>query len=120
MTFRIFLHKKLANSVGKKVTNDCFKIAKSGDPNLLPEADVKKSPKQIFGQFLLGRKKGLLHWYRAKRNFFAENCDHNIDPRGRCYDHNFLRIFGNFLQKKLAFCSKTNVMIKILDNLALF
>jgi hypothetical protein len=38
-----------------------------------------------------------------------------IFSRGRCYDHNFLR-FG----KKLAFFSKTNVMIKILHNLALF
>jgi hypothetical protein len=39
--------------------------------------------------------------------------------RGRCYDHNFLRflmIFG----EKMAFVSKTNVMIKILHNLALF
>jgi hypothetical protein len=39
--------------------------------------------------------------------------------RGRCYDHNFPRflpIFG----KKMALFSKTNVMIKILLNLALF
>jgi hypothetical protein len=39
--------------------------------------------------------------------------------RGRCYDHNFLQflpIFG----EKLAFFSKTNVMIKFLHNLALF
>jgi hypothetical protein len=35
---------------------------------------------------------------------------------GRCYDHNFLR----FSAKKLAFFSKTNAMIKILHNLALF
>jgi hypothetical protein len=38
-------------------------------------------------------------------------------PRGRCYDHNFQRflpIFG----KKLAFFSKTNVMIKFLQKLA--
>jgi hypothetical protein len=35
---------------------------------------------------------------------------------GRCYDHNFLR----FSAKKLAFFSKTNVMIKVLHNLALF
>jgi hypothetical protein len=37
----------------------------------------------------------------------------------RCYDHNFLRflpIFG----EKMAFFSKTNVMIKIWHNLALF
>jgi hypothetical protein len=38
---------------------------------------------------------------------------------GRCYDHNFLRylpIFG----EKIAFFSKTNVMIQFLHNLALF
>jgi hypothetical protein len=41
---------------------------------------------------------------------------------GRCYNHNFRRfstIFDNFRRKKLAFFSKTNVMIKILHNLAL-
>jgi hypothetical protein len=31
----------------------------------------------------------------------------------------FSAIFGNFLRKKSEFFSKTNVMIKILDNLAL-
>jgi hypothetical protein len=39
--------------------------------------------------------------------------------RGRCYDHNFLR-FLPILGEKMAFFSKTNVMIKILHNLALF
>jgi hypothetical protein len=38
---------------------------------------------------------------------------------GRCYDHNFLR-FSTIFGKKMAFFSKTNVMIKILHNLALF
>jgi hypothetical protein len=38
---------------------------------------------------------------------------------GRCYDHNFLRFLPIFA-KKLAFFSKTNVMIKFLHNLALF
>jgi hypothetical protein len=42
-------------------------------------------------------------------NFLIENW-------GRCYDHNFLR----FSVKKMAFFSKTKVMIKILHNLALF
>jgi hypothetical protein len=40
--------------------------------------------------------------------------------RGRCYDHNFLRFSTTFSNKKLAFFSKTNVMIKILHDLALF
>jgi hypothetical protein len=39
--------------------------------------------------------------------------------RGRCYDHNFRR-FLTIFGKKLAFFLKTNVMIKILHNLALF
>jgi hypothetical protein len=39
--------------------------------------------------------------------------------RGRCYDHNF-RQFLEFFGKKMAFFSKTNVMIKFLNNLALF
>jgi hypothetical protein len=38
--------------------------------------------------------------------------------RGRCYGHNFLRFLPIF-DKKLAFFSKTIVMIKILHNLAL-
>jgi hypothetical protein len=42
-----------------------------------------------------------------------------IESRGRCYDHNFLRFLPNF-GKQLAFFSKTNIMIKILHNLALF
>jgi hypothetical protein len=42
-----------------------------------------------------------------------------LSIRGRCYDHNFLR-FSTIFGKKLAFFSKTNVMIKILHNLALF
>jgi hypothetical protein len=44
----------------------------------------------------------------------------SVTRLGRCYDHNhwqrFLPIFG----KKLAFFSKTNVMIQFLNNLALF
>jgi hypothetical protein len=39
--------------------------------------------------------------------------------RGRCYDQNFLR-FSSIFGKKLACFSKTNVMIKLLHNLALF
>jgi hypothetical protein len=39
--------------------------------------------------------------------------------RGRCYDHNFLR-FLTIFGEKMAFLSQTNVMIKILHNLALF
>jgi hypothetical protein len=38
---------------------------------------------------------------------------------GRCYDHNFLR-FLTIFGEKMAFFSKTNVLIKILHNLALF
>jgi hypothetical protein len=38
---------------------------------------------------------------------------------GRCYDHNFRRFFPIF-GEKLAFFSKTNVMIRMLHNLALF
>jgi hypothetical protein len=40
--------------------------------------------------------------------------------RGRCYDHNFLRFSPIFGKKNLRFSQKTNVMIKILPNLALF
>jgi hypothetical protein len=40
--------------------------------------------------------------------------------RGRCNDRNFLPFSTIFGEKKLAFFSKTNVMIKILHNLALF
>jgi hypothetical protein len=48
-----------------------------------------------------------------ERFFFpAEN-------RGRCYDHNFLRFFPIF-GEKIGIFSKTNVMITILHNLALF
>jgi hypothetical protein len=39
--------------------------------------------------------------------------------RGRCYDHNFLRVLAIF-GKMLAFFSKTNVVIKFVNNLALF
>jgi hypothetical protein len=39
--------------------------------------------------------------------------------RGRCYDHNFLRFLTIFGEKNGVF-SKTNVMIKLLHNLALF
>jgi hypothetical protein len=38
---------------------------------------------------------------------------------GRCYDHNFLR-FLTIFGEKVAFFSKTNVMINILHKLALF
>jgi hypothetical protein len=38
---------------------------------------------------------------------------------GQCYDHNFLQYLPNF-GEKMAFFSKTNVMIKFLHNLALF
>jgi hypothetical protein len=37
--------------------------------------------------------------------------------RGRCYDHNFLRFLPIF-SEKIAFFSKTNVMIKFLHKLA--
>jgi hypothetical protein len=52
---------------------------------------------------------------------FAGTWQTNVDLwiRGRCCDHNFLRflpIFG----EKMAFFSKTNVMIKFLHNIALF
>jgi hypothetical protein len=54
--------------------------------------------------------------------FYRATIGHKVNDRvtrGRCYDHNFLRflpIFG----EKMAFFSKTNVMIKILHNSALF
>jgi hypothetical protein len=38
---------------------------------------------------------------------------------GRCYDHNFLRFLTVFGEKNGVFL-KNNVMIKILQNLALF
>jgi hypothetical protein len=38
---------------------------------------------------------------------------------GRCYDHNFLRFLTNFRWKKLAFFSKTNVLITFLQKLAI-
>jgi hypothetical protein len=37
----------------------------------------------------------------------------DLTTRGRCYDHNFLRFLPIFGEKKLAFFSKTNVMITI-------
>jgi hypothetical protein len=40
--------------------------------------------------------------------------------RGRCYDHNFLRFLPIFGEKIGVFLKETNVMIKILQNLALF
>jgi hypothetical protein len=42
------------------------------------------------------------------------------ESRGRCYDHNFLRFSPIFDEKKLAFFSKTNVMVIFFQNLALF
>jgi hypothetical protein len=39
--------------------------------------------------------------------------------RGRCYDHNFLR-FSTIFVEKIGVFSKTNVMINIWHNLALF
>jgi hypothetical protein len=42
------------------------------------------------------------------------------DRWGQCYDQNFLLFSTIFGEKKLAFFSKTNVMVKFLDNLALF
>jgi hypothetical protein len=49
----------------------------------------------------------------------AGSVSEKIQSRGRCYGHNFLRFF-TISSKKLAFVSRTNVMIKILHNLALF
>jgi hypothetical protein len=44
-----------------------------------------------------------------------------IIPGGRCYDHNFLRLFfANFRRKKMAFFSKTNVMIIFFKNSSSF
>jgi hypothetical protein len=37
---------------------------------------------------------------------------------GRCYEHNFVRFFANFLRKKWRFFLKTNVMMQILKTLA--
>jgi hypothetical protein len=57
---------------------------------------------------------------RKKIAFFQPAFQLSIfDTRGRCYDHNFLR-FLTISAKKLAFFSKTNVLIKILHILALF
>jgi hypothetical protein len=64
--------------------------------------------------------------FQFKRQFFprklakiVENCDYNIYPGTDV----MITIFCDFYQfsaKKLAFFSKTNVMIKFLHNLALF
>jgi hypothetical protein len=68
-----------------------------------------------------------------KKFLYKENCaslprrwrwsckfkSRRIGSWGRCYDHKFLRISPIF-GEKMAFFSKTNVMIKILHNLALF
>jgi hypothetical protein len=43
--------------------------------------------------------------------------DKKRTTRGRCYDHNFLQ-FSTIFGEKLAFFSKTNVMIKFLPKLA--
>jgi hypothetical protein len=45
--------------------------------------------------------------------------DRRIGSKGRCYDHNFLQ-FSTIFVEKLAFFSKTNVMIKIFHYFALF
>jgi hypothetical protein len=42
-----------------------------------------------------------------------------FETRDRFYDHDFLR-FSTIFGEKMAFLSKTNVMIKFLHNLALF
>jgi hypothetical protein len=46
---------------------------------------------------------------------FRFDCEIAKDRRrGRCYDDSFLRYFAKFLAKKLAFLTKTKVMIKII------
>jgi hypothetical protein len=49
--------------------------------------------------------------------FFGENIQ-KIGPWGRCYDHNFLRIWTIF-GEKLAFFSKTNVLINFFQKFSL-
>jgi hypothetical protein len=56
-------------------------------------------------------KLGFLVW---KYDIWQPSTRYAFLSWGRCYDHNFLR-FCHFSAKKLAFFSKTNVMIKILE-----
>jgi hypothetical protein len=58
-------------------------------------------------------------WEKVRNPVLVEFSTKQGD-QGRCYDHNFLRFSPIFGGKKLPFSSKTNVMIKILHNLALF
>jgi hypothetical protein len=55
-------------------------------------------------------------WY--PKLFHLLNFLSNKSTGGRCYDHNFLRFLPIFCEKKLAFFSKTNIMIKNLQNIA--
>jgi hypothetical protein len=76
---------------------------------------------QVFGATFLSH--GISNAFLVTQNglgyilvdFFANSSGHVgcRMARGRCYDHNFLR-FSTIFGKKLAFFSKTNVMIKIL------
>jgi hypothetical protein len=66
---------------------------------------------------------GLDSGHRGLFCLFVAQLSRLIYPMGetwdRCYDHNFRRFYP-FSAKKLAFFSKTNVMITILQKLALF
>jgi hypothetical protein len=63
-------------------------------------------------------KSKVLFSYPDKAVFYV--VDHSrLFSWGRFYDHNFLR-FSTIFGEKIAFFSKTNVVIKILHNLALF
>jgi hypothetical protein len=58
-------------------------------------------------------------FFKYQQSCFAPNYVQNFTTRGRCFDHNFLR-FSTIFCEKIGVFLKTNVMIKILDNLPLF
>jgi hypothetical protein len=81
------------------------------------------SPKQFCGQF---KYSGKTSWSVVPFDtvFWRENISNPPEnpirvTRGRCYGHDFLR-FSTIFGEKLAFFSKTNVMIESLHNLPLF
>jgi hypothetical protein len=58
-------------------------------------------------------------WDQNYKSLASRDSEISFLSRGRCYDHNSKQ-FLPILAEKIAFFSKTNVMITILHNLALF
>jgi hypothetical protein len=118
-----------------KVTNICyykFLTSTPGSPSRrpLPGRPLRRDPQEDQAvQRLVGQVwpvalslPAVRPWRAATR--ICQVMSHDLlfnnfsdKPRGRCYDHNFLRFFP---AKKLAFVFNTNVTINFFQNLALF